>query len=319
MAAALGLLSKLEPGAHGPLLLTLVALYCLASATQDIAIDGYTIGITPHGGEGPVTSARVAAYRVGTLAAGMGLLFLPRWIGWSGTFATAAIASLLMAVAALACPPGRSASVDRESLLPALSRWLRQPGVRSLLAFILLYRLGDLAMGPMVKPFWVDSGFSDEQIGLYSNGLGQVATLAGALIGGGVVARLDIPRSLLVLGVLALASNLAYALVALQPTPQLGAFVAASLIESLCSGLAGVSFVSFLIRITDREHAAAHYALLSAIYALSRPLVSAPSGWLTDQLGYATYFALTAALALPAFAFLARASAWLEEPAGGAR
>jgi PAT family beta-lactamase induction signal transducer AmpG len=187
------------------------------------------------------------------------------------------------------------------------------------LAFILLYRVGDLAMGPMVKPFWVDGGFSNEQIALFSNGLGQLATLLGALIGGAVVTRLGIPRSLLVLGVLALASNFAYALVALQATPHLPSFVAASLVESLCSGLAGVAFVSYLIRITDRDHAAAHYALLSAVYAVSRPIVSAPSGWLTEQLGYANYFALTALLALPAFLFLPAARAFLESTTSPSR
>lgn len=312
MAATLGLLGFLEPTLL-PALLAVLALYCLASATQDIAIDGYTIGLTPRGLEGPVTSMRVAAYRVGLLAAGTGLLFLPRWIGWSGAFASAACLSLLMAVAVLwVCPRVQFRSAERQPLLPALSRWLEQPGTRTLLVFILLYRVGDLAMGPMVKPFWVDSGFSNEQIGLYSNGLGQIATLVGALIGGAVVSRFGIPRSLLVLGVLALASNFAYALVAMQATPRLDHFVAASLVESLCSGLAGVAFVSFLIRITEREHAAAHYALLSAVYALARPIVSAPSGWLVDQLGYATYFALTALLALPAFAFLPGARAWLE-------
>ena len=317
MAAALGVLGVVEPGDVGPVLLGVLALYCVASATQDIAIDGYTIGLTPRGFEGPVTSVRVAAYRIGTLAAGTGLLFLPRWIGWSGTFTSAALASLAMAAAALCCPRVTLASSERANLLPALSRWLKQqPGARGLLTFILLYRIGDLAMGPMVKPFWVDAGFDNEQIGLYANGLGQVATLVGALIGGAVVTRWGIARSLFVLGVLALGSNFAYALVALLPTPSLAAIVSASLIESVCSGLAGVGFVSFLIRITDREHAAAHYALLSAIYAVSRPIVSAPSGWLTEQLGYPTYFALTAVLALPAFFFLPGACAWLgDDPA----
>ena len=313
MAAALGLLGAAPPGSVGPLLLAVFAVYCVASATQDIAIDGYTIGLTPRGFEGPVTSVRVAAYRIGTLAAGTGLLFLPRWIGWGGAFSFAALASLLMALAALCCPRVTLASRERENLLPALSRWLKQPGARGLLSFILLYRIGDLAMGPMVKPFWVDAGFDNEQIGLYANGLGQVATLVGALMGGAVVTRWGIARSLLVLGVLALGSNFAYALVALLPTPSLAAIVSASLIESVCSGLAGVGFVSFLIRITNREHAAAHYALLSAIYAVSRPIVSAPSGWLTEQLGYAAYFALTAVLALPAFFFLPGACAWLGE------
>jgi PAT family beta-lactamase induction signal transducer AmpG len=311
MGAALALLAVVPTYTLGPALFALFAVFCLASATQDIAIDAYTIGLTPRGEEGPVNSVRVAAYRVGLIAAGTGLLFLPAWIGWGGTFAAGAVASAAMALAVLACPPVRSAGETRRPALPELLRWLGQPGALAVLGFILLYRVGDRAMGPMVKPFWVDSGFSNEAIGLYANGFGQLATLAGALAGGVAVARLGIPRALLVLGALALASNFAYALAALPSPPRLDGFVAASLVESLCSGLASVAFLSFLMRITEKQHAAAHYALLTAVYALSGSIVAAPSGWLTDRLGYAAYFALTAGLALPAFAFLPAAARFL--------
>ena len=311
MAAALGLLGSVESASLGLSLFSMFAIFCLASATQDIAIDAYTIGLTPPGAEGPVNSARAAAYRIGQIAAGAGLLLLPPWIGWGGAFAAAALTSLAMAVAVLGCPRVGVSSAARRAPIAALLRWLRQPGTAAVLGFILLYRIGDRAMGPMVKPLWVDRGFSDPQIGFYANGLGTLATLLGALIGGGGVARLGIPRALLAFGALALASNFGYALAALPATPHLAAFVAASLVESLCSGLAGVAFVSYLMRITDKQHAASHYALLSAVYALSGSLVAAPSGWLTEQLGYARYFALTALFALPAFAFLPGATAWL--------
>jgi PAT family beta-lactamase induction signal transducer AmpG len=315
MAAALAVLASADPLALGPALFAVFALFCLASATQDIAIDAYTIGLTPRGEEGPVNSVRVAAYRVGLIGAGTGLLFLPGLVGWSGAFAGAAVALALMAVCALACPPVRVDGEARREPVAALRRWLAQPGAPGVLAFILLYRVGDRAMGPMLRPFWVDGGFSNEEIGLYANGLGQLATLVGALLGGGVVARYGIARALLALGAAALASNFAYALVALPSAPGLRAVVAASLVESLCGGLASVAFLSFLMRITDKEHAAAHYALLTAVYALSGSLVSAPSGVLAERLGYAGYFAATALLALPAFLFLPAASAWLDGPA----
>jgi PAT family beta-lactamase induction signal transducer AmpG len=314
MAAALSMLAVDDPFALGPLLWLAIGLFCVASATQDIAIDAYSIGFTQRGQEGPVNSVRVTAYRGGLIAAGTGLLFLPRVVGWGGTFASAALLCLAMALAVrVFCPPVQIPAEARRQTLIALRRWLARPGAAAVLAFILLYRVGDRAMGPMVRPFWVDRGFSDEQIGIVANGLGAVATVLGALSGGLVVARLGIARSLLVLGVLALASNLAYAFAAQQDAPANGIYVA-SLVESLCSGLASVAFLSYLMRITEKQHAAVQYALLTAVYALSGSLVAAPSGWLSDQLGYATYFAFTAALALPAFAFLRGASAWLELP-----
>jgi MFS transporter, PAT family, beta-lactamase induction signal transducer AmpG len=209
------------------------------------------------------------------------------------------------------CPRAPGPPAERRQTLPALRAWLGRPGAAPVLLFVLLYRVGDRAMGPMVKPFWVDRGFSDEEIGLVSNTFGVLATIAGAGIGGAVVARVGIARALLALGALALVSNLGYAGAALAGgTPRLPVY-AASLVESLCSGLASVAFLSYLMRITEKEHAAVQYALLTAVYAASGSAVAAGSGWAVDRLGYATYFALTAALALPAFFFLPGACAWL--------
>jgi PAT family beta-lactamase induction signal transducer AmpG len=312
MSACLAALGAGDPLSLGGALWLVIGAFCVASATQDIAIDAYTIALVPRGEEGPVNSVRVIAYRVGLIASGGALLFLPRWIGWPGTFAVAAAAFVVMALTAQACPrlPVPD-STRREALVPVLRRWLDRPGAVSVLLFILLYRVGDRAMGPMVKPFWVDRGFTDEEIGLVSNTLGVLATIAGAGVGGLVVARIGIARALLALGAAALLSNLGYAAAAL---PEMGRppVYAASLLESFCSGLASVAFLSFLMRITQKEHAAVQYALLTAIYALSGSLVAAPSGWWVERVGYAAWFAITALLALPAFAFLPGARAWLE-------
>jgi PAT family beta-lactamase induction signal transducer AmpG len=85
--------------------------------------------------------------------------------------------------------------------------------------------------------------------------------------------------------------------------------------------MAGVAFMSFLMRICEKEHAAVQYALLTSIYNLAGSLLRIPSGVLTERMGYAGYFALTAAFALPAFAFLPRARRWITASAaeGGAR
>ena len=175
----------------------------------------------------------------------------------------------------------------------------------------MLYRVGDRAMGPMVKPFWVDRGFSYEEIGFVSTALGAVAMIVGAVVGGGVVARIGIGRSLWALGALALASNLAYAAAAGMPECGRSGVYAASIVESFCGGLATAAFLSYLMRICQKEHAAVQYALLTAVYALAGALIAMPSGWLTERLDYAGYFALTAVFALPAFAFLPAARRWL--------
>src|SRR5262249_37516489 len=140
MAAALALVGIAPSGTLGPALIALIALYCVFSATQDIAIDGYTIGLTPRGAEGPVTSVRNAAYRIGSLASGMGLLLLPAWIGWAGTFTAAAVAKLAMAGSvAGVCPPPPLASSQRQPLCPAPLRSLPQPATPARRPFLPLY------------------------------------------------------------------------------------------------------------------------------------------------------------------------------------
>ena len=282
-------------------------VYCLASATQDIAIDAYSIGITEHGEEGPVNSMKATAYRGGMLLA-TALLFLPRWIGWSGTFAVAALLSACMAVAVYAVPRIAIPDSERRQFWPALKRWLGDGHGVAVIVFVMLYRIGDLAMGPMLSTFWVDRGFSDEEIALVSKALGIAAYVLGAVLGGWGVYRMGIARGLWVFGAFALVSNLGYATVAAFPEFGRAGVYAAALTESLCSGLVSAAFLSYLMNICQREHAAVQYALLTAAYRLPGIPAASMSGFLTERLDYAVYFAFTAALALPAFAFLPRAA-----------
>ncbi len=304
-----------DAGHVSPLLWTAFWLYCLASATQDIAIDAYSIGITDRGEEGPVNSMKATAYRAGMLLA-TALLLLPRWIGWSATFVTAGLLSAVMAASMFALPPDVTRRLERRDLWPALRRWLGSGHGISVIAFVMLFRLGDLAMGPMLGTFWVDRGFSDEEIALVSKALGIAAFVLGAIVGGWVVFRIGISRGLWIFGALALLSNLGYSAVAAMPETGRAGVFAAALIESLCSGLVSASFLSYLMRICQREHAAVQYALLTASYALPGAVAAGFSGVLTEAIGYAPYFALTAGLALPAFAFLPRAAARLDLEGG---
>jgi PAT family beta-lactamase induction signal transducer AmpG len=318
MALCLALLTGGDPAVLGAVLWLAIAVYCIASATQDIAIDAYTIGLVDRGEEGPVNAVRMIAYRVGLITAGGGLLLLADRIGWEAMFAAGALISLAFGVSVRFSPEVPVPPAARRDTWGALRRWLDRPGVLATGFFILLYRVGDRAMGPMVEPFWVDRGFTNTEIALVSNSLGPLATLVGAVAGAVCVTRFGIRRSLWILGALALASNLAYAGAATLPDRSWSGVYAASLIESFTAGMVGVAFMSFLMRICEREHAAVQYALVTSIYAIAGTLVAVPSGWLTEQMGYAAYFALTALYALPAFAFLPRASRLVEaEPNGG--
>jgi PAT family beta-lactamase induction signal transducer AmpG len=313
MAASLAVVAASDPMQRNATLWVLLAAFCLASATQDIAIDAYTIGLLDRGEEGPANGVRVTAYRVGILVSGGALLFLPRWIGWPGTLGVAAGLLALLSAMALSIPTVRVPRAADDAMWPALRRWLSRPGAPQLFAFVLLYRLGDLSMGPMVKPFWIDRGMSLEEIGAISTSVGTFAVVSGALAGGLFIRSRGLAVGLLVLGILALLSNLGYAAVAAFPESGRPGLYAASVTESFCTGLATPAFLSLLMRACEKEHAAVQFACLSALSLLPR-LVAGPLGGLAAQtFGYAPFFVGTALLAIPALALLPALRSFVDE------
>jgi PAT family beta-lactamase induction signal transducer AmpG len=182
-------------------------------------------------------------------------------------------------------------------------RWLLRWEMVAVIAFVLLYKVGDSTLGRMVKPFWVDRGYSLAEIGAISVTLGTALTIAGALAGGWFTNRYGIFRALLWLGLAQLVSNLGYVAVAAIELPRESIYVA-SMVESFTQGLGTAAFLSFLMNLCDKEHAATQYAILSAAFALTRDVAGAFSGIGVEAFGYATYFALTTALALPGLALL---------------
>ena len=143
----------------------------------------------------------------------------------------------------------------------------------------------------MVKPFWVDRGYSLKEIGLISVTLGVVLTIVGALAGGWFVKKFGIFRGLLWLGIAQALPHLGYAAVAQFTLPRESIY-AASMLESFAQGLGTAAFLSFLMNLCEKEHAATQYALLSALFALTRDVVGAFSGIGVERLGYSAYFAL---------------------------
>jgi PAT family beta-lactamase induction signal transducer AmpG len=190
----------------------------------------------------------------------------------------------------------------RQTVRPLLG-WLLRPAMIPVLLFVPLFKLGDSTLGRMVKPFWVDRGYTLAEIGLISVTLGVVLTIIGALAGGWFTSRYGIFAGLLWLGLGQAISNLGYVAVAALPLPH-GSIYAASVIESFTQGLGTAAFLSYLMSLCEREHAATQYALLSALFAVTRDVAGAFSGLGVERLGYPAYFAVTAALALPGLALL---------------
>ncbi len=281
----------------------LLLLFTTASATQDIAIDAYAVDVSNPQNVGSINGTRVSAARVAMMIGGGGVVFLADYMGWAALWVGLATLFFLLAVLAWLSPRvPLDSSARRDAIRPVL-RWAFRWQMVPVLLFVLLYKVGDSTLGRMVKPFWVDRGYSLSEIGLISVSLGTVLTILGAITGGWFTNRYGIFKALLWLGLAQLVSNLGYVAVAAIELPRESIYVA-SVIESFTQGLGTAAFLSFLMNLCDKEHAATQYAILSAMFALTRDVAGAFTGIGVENLGYAVFFAITTALSLPGLALL---------------
>jgi len=388
--AALLLFISVQNGFSVPVQVA-IAFYALLSATNDIAIDGYTVELLDKNQLGLANGVRLGMYRVGILAAGV-ILMLSAYLTWPGAYTLAAGLIAVLGVVCLAAPRETAVAVAPQRfflgrLLAAAAAlmaigWALDAGFAKLLApllapraglanglaivctvlaialvavlvlrrapaakqektdiaaaplfaaliemlkrryilpvvlFVLTYKLGDVALGPMVKPFWVDAGFSDAEIGAVSVNIGLGLSIAGGMVGGWFIDRAGVFRALWVLGLVQALANLGYVWAA-SVIPHAGmtttadidtahrlVIYSASAIESFALGLGSAAFLAFLMAIVNKKYSAAEYALLSSLFALTRHLAGFASGFGAHYLGYESYFMLTFFLHFPAYVFL---------------
>ena len=181
--------------------------------------------------------------------------------------------------------------------------FLRRPAAVPILLFILLYKLGDALAGTLATPFYLELGFSKPEIASVSKLFGLIAILVGGLIGGALVGKLGLGRSLLICGVLQMLSNLMFALLAVAGH-DLRYLVATIAIENVTSGMGQAAFVAYLSSLCRVAYTATQYALLSSLMSVGRTTLSAAAGFLVASLGWIAFFVFTTVAALPGLLLL---------------
>ena len=297
-------LAGADPTRHAAQLGILLLAYVTLSATQDIAVDAYTIETTRGRELGVANSVRIGAYRSASFISSALLVWIAARAGWHGAFLAGALLVGALAVATLLLPATRREAAAPATLSEPISALFRRPGIWTVVVFALLFKLDISAMEPMTKPFWVASGFSLEQIAALTTAR-LLATLAGAAIGGVLATQLGIFHALWSLGLVQLLSSLGYSAAAAAAGGK-SPVVAAAVFENFAAGLGTAAFLAFLMSVCERRYAATQFALLSAVFALSRWAAGLVSGVLAERLGYAEYFFFTFLLGLPAFLLLPR-------------
>lgn len=293
-------------------LILLILIFTVLSATQDVAIDAYTVGLTNREEEGPVNGVRASAYRVALVLLGGGMILLAQELPWRALFLGAAVVFLCLSLLPPFAPKLRLHENARQQWLSGFVKWIGTWKAVPLVLFVLTYKLGEFAIGPMIKPFWVDQGRSLLEIGLIPTSFGIVLSVAGALAGGAFLTRYGIFHAVWGLGLLQAVSNLGYAFVAWLGWGRYGLY-AASVFESFSGGLGTAAFLAFLMNICQREQATVQYAFLSSVFSLTGRLIGGVSGWGAERMGYGGYFAFTFLLALPAYLLLPWVRGWIHE------
>ena len=321
IAAVLVTLPFVNIAGVGLIVLLLILAFTTLSATQDVAIDSYSVALVNREEEGAANGVRASAYRIALVFAGGGLVFLAGAIAWNSLFVLAAVVFAILALTAITVPRLSITSESREHWFAGFVDWAGTWRVIPLIFFVLTYKLGEFAIGPMVKPFWVDYGKSIWpatedlmfQIGLFPTTFGIVLSVIGALMGGAFISRYGIFHGVWFLGLLQAVSNLGYSLVYWLNLGRFGLY-GASMFESFSGGLGTAAFLAFLMNVCDREHATVQYAFLSSIFSLTGRLIGGFSGIGAERYGYGDYFAMTFLLSLPAYLLLPWVRGWIKEP-----
>ena len=237
----------------------------------------------------------------------------------------------LLAGIAITLPLGAMAArVARfETLLGGMASYFAQPGAWAFLGFIVLYKLGDAFAGSLMTPFLLKAmAFGSAEVGVVNKVIGLWLTIGGALLGGALMLRLGLWRSLMLFGVLQMASNLGFWWLAVhgqgalpgltvpafdwgflklaQATPVDGGLLMVIAFENISGGMGTAAFVAFLMSLTSQRFTATQYAMLSAFASIGRVWVGPLAGVLAESIGWPSFFLVSTLAALPALWMLMR-------------
>lgn len=317
LAAAIIGLGFSDPANH-PLLTAFAAfLVTFFSASQDIVVDAYRREDIPDAELGLASSLYINGYRMGMLLSGGGGLILAGYLPFRMVYLLMAGCMLPGIITTLLAPEPITHVAPPQSMKAAviepLSEYFSRSGAVWILLFILLYKIGDSMASAMTTPFYLEIGFTTAQIGTVVKIFGFWATIAGALLGGIITLRIGIYGGLWIFGILQALSTACFAWLT-HTGPSIPALATVIGFENFSSGMGTAAFVAFMALLTDKRFTATQYALLSSLMGVPRVFASAPTGFLAASLGWAPFFIICAAAAVPGLMLLFKFNAWQLSP-----
>ena len=311
----------------GPLVACALAV-AFASATQDIALDAYRIESAEANAQAALAATYQTGYRLAMIWAGAGVLWIAAraqgtetgyvQAAWQAAYLVMALSLLPGMLMVLGSPepvpapmkPARNAAEWLQGAVidPFADFWRRYRWQAVLvLSLIAVYRISDVVMGIMANPFYVDMGYTKDEVAAVTKVYGVVMTLVGAFVGGVLSARWGVMRILMLGAILSAATNLLFAWLS-GVGHDVTALIWVVSADNLASGIASAAFIAYLSSLTNISYSATQYALLSSMMLLLPKFIAGFSGDFVNAYGYASFFHATAWMGLPVLILVALAS-----------
>lgn len=320
---AILLMAFTDPQTHLTQMAIAAVLLAFCSATQDIVIDAFRIESGDHNQQGAMAAAYMVGYRLAMIVATAGTLYLAAYFqtddsqyqysSWQSAYIVIACLMFVGIAATLMSPepeePPKQLSTEKPPMLRRIYYALIQPVVDLfsrykwltlvLLVLICTYRISDIVMGVMANVFYIDMGYTKQDIATMSKTFGVIMTLIGAFFAGGLINRFGVLVILLTGAILSAMTNILFIYLS-QNEPSLTLLGSVIAIDNLSAGIAMAALIGFLSSLTNREFTATQYAWLSSAMLLLPKFLGGFSGVWLDSLGYTQFFTMTAFIGLPA-------------------
>ena len=295
-------------------------MVAFGSATQDIALDAFRIESAGTERQGALAAAYQTGYRLAMIWAGAGVLWIAaraevaqvanyQHAAWQTAYQVMAASMLLGVltvlwsrepVAQTIAPAKNALEWLKSALIDPFADFIRRYRWQAalILALIAVYRISDIVMGIMANPFYVDMGYTKDEVAAVTKIYGVIMTLVGAFIGGVLSMRYGVMRILMLGAILSAASNLLFAWLAVHGHDVRALIIVISA-DNLSSGIASAAFIAYLSSLTNINYSATQYALFSSMMLLFPKFLAGYSGKFVDAFGYVSFFHATAWLGLP--------------------
>jgi PAT family beta-lactamase induction signal transducer AmpG len=290
----------------------IAVLIAFFSATQDIAIDAFRREYLKEEELGMGSTLNQYGYRIAMLLSGgigigmVGSSFLN--LTWNQLYFVMAGFMSVGILFTLWAPEAPVSGNDqpktlKSAVIDPFKEFLTRDKALVILSFVFLFKLGDALSGAMLNPFYVQMGYSNEDIGLIAKMFGLTASLVGLFVGSVIIYSMGILRSLWIFGILQALSTAMFALIT-YTGPVKWALAVSVIFEDVSSGMGSAAFVAYLAALTNKKYTATQYAILSSLATVGRNFFSGFSGNMVKALGWETFFYTCGMIAIPGLIML---------------